>query len=231
VISQPRIGAAVPAIFGADILRLTKGTRTVVTLVYLGFSSFGLAAQQPSPLREERFTLQEAVEFARAHYPEARASLAKVVAARAATGLARTSYLPRTDLLWQINRSTYNNITGLLLPQSVLPSLSGTVLANSSHQTLWGSAGGALFSWQPFDFGLRSANVNVARAGEHSANYQLQLTTLDVSASAATAASSRGITAKRAPSIFSAAPTACRPPSADIRRTSSGGREATPAGA
>jgi outer membrane protein len=52
---------------------------------------------------------------------------------------------------------------------------------------LWGSAGGALFSWQPFDFGLRSANVNVARAGEHSANYQLQLTNLDVSAMAADA--------------------------------------------
>jgi outer membrane protein len=187
VLSQLRIGAAFPGIFGDAIFRLTKCKRAVVALVYLGFSSFALAAQQPSPVREERFTLQQAVEFARAHYPEARASLAKVMAARAAMGLARTSYLPRTDLLWQTNRSTYNNITGLLLPQSVMPSLSGTVLTNSSDQTLWGSAGGALFSWQPFDFGLRAASVNVARAGEHSANYQLQLTNLDVSASAADA--------------------------------------------
>jgi len=146
-----------------------------------------LFAQQASQPPPQRFTVQEAVEFARAHFPEARASLARVTAARAAVGLARTAYLPRTDLLWQTNRSTYNNITGLLLPQSVLPSLSGTVLPNTSDQTLWGSAGGALFSWQPFDFGLRSANLNVARTAERSADLQLQLTNLDVSAAAADA--------------------------------------------
>src|SRR3954468_5831309 len=72
VFSQLRTGAAFPATFGDRILRLRKCTR-VVRLVYLGFSSIALAAQQPSPQREQRFTLQEAVEFARAHYPEARA--------------------------------------------------------------------------------------------------------------------------------------------------------------
>lgn len=128
-----------------------------------------------------------AVDFAQAHFPEARAALAKLTAAHAAVSLAQTAYLPRTDILWQTNRTTYNNITGLLLPQAVIPSLSGTVLPNSSDQTLWGSGGGALFSWQPFDFGLRHANVNVARSGESSANFQLQLTKLDVSAAAADA--------------------------------------------
>jgi outer membrane protein TolC len=136
----------------------------------------------PSPL-----TLGAAVGYAAVHFPEARASLAKVVGARAAVGLARTAYLPRTDLLWQTNRATYNNIAGLLLPQSVIPPLSGPVLTNTSNTTAWGSAGGALCSWQPFDFGLRAANVNVAREAEGGANFQLQLTKLDVSAAAADA--------------------------------------------
>jgi len=36
-------------------------------------------------------------------------------AAESQVGVARTAYLPRTDLLWQTNRATANNIYGLLL--------------------------------------------------------------------------------------------------------------------
>ena len=163
-----------------------KSLRNLALVFVLGSLSLAAADQQsappPSPL-----TLEDAVHYAAVHFPEARAALAKVVGARAAVGLARTAYLPRTDLLWQTNRATYNNIAGLLLPQSVIPPLSGPVLTNTSNTTAWGSAGGALLSWQPFDFGLRSANVNVARAAEGGANFQLQLTKLDVAAAAADA--------------------------------------------
>ena len=163
--------------------RLKILRRTAVVLL-LGALQTAAGAQQspPSPL-----TLDEAVRYAVVHFPEARASLAKVMAARAGVKLARTAYLPRTDLLWQTNRATYNNISGLLLPQSVIPPLSGPVLGNTSNTSAWGSAGGGLFSWQPFDFGLRAANVDVASVAEGGANFQFQLTKLDVAAAAADA--------------------------------------------
>jgi outer membrane protein TolC len=62
------------------------------------------------------FTLEQAVDFALKNYPAVRASLERVKAAEAGVGLARTNYLPRADMLWQVNRATDNNITGLLLP-------------------------------------------------------------------------------------------------------------------
>lgn len=149
-------------------------------------SSVLVWAQAPPPHRQKQsFTLDDAVNYALAHYPQVRASLERLNAAKAGVGLAKTRYLPALDLLWQSNRATYNNIAGLLLPQSVIPSLSGPVLTETSSSTAWDSGGGALLSWQPFDFGLRAANVAVANAAQRSANYQLEITRLDVAAGAA----------------------------------------------
>ena len=63
-------------------------------------------AQSPSATQVQTFTLDEAVAFALKDYPAVRASLERVRAAEAGVALARTSYLPRTDLLWQTNRAT-----------------------------------------------------------------------------------------------------------------------------
>src|SRR5882762_8765753 len=67
-------------------------------------------------------------------------------AAQAGVGLARTSYLPRADMLWQTNRATDNNITGLLLPQSVIAPITGAVTLSPSNRSACGSAAGLLFS-------------------------------------------------------------------------------------
>src|SRR5262249_22758738 len=96
-------------------------------------------------------------------------------------------YLPRTDLLWQENRATRNNVFGLLLPQSVIPPISGPVLGTQSYASTWGSAGGVLFSWEPFDFGLRSANVELARTAMNQAHAGVEVTRLDVATAAADA--------------------------------------------
>jgi outer membrane protein TolC len=52
---------------------------------------------------------------------------------------------------------------------------------------VWGSAAGVLLSWQAVDFGLRKANVEVARAQASLASAQAALTELDVTAAAADA--------------------------------------------
>jgi len=104
----------------------------------------------------------------------------RAVASKEGVSLSRAAYLPRTDLLWQSNRATRNNIFGLVLPQSVVPSISGPVLSDTSDRGVWGSAAGILVSWEPFDFGYRSATVDVARAEQGRANAELSLTKLDV---------------------------------------------------
>lgn len=143
-----------------------------------------LFAQQSGP---QQLTLNQAVDLALSNYPAIRAAQAQAAAASAGIDLARTAYLPKTDLLWQENRATRNNIFGLLLPQSVIPPISGPALGTKSFDSAWGSAGGMLLSWEPFDFGQRKANVDVARAVTQQANAGLELTRLDVATSAADA--------------------------------------------
>jgi outer membrane protein len=135
---------------------------------------------QSDPQKTKVFTLEEAVDFALKNYPAVRASLERVKAAQAGIGLARTNYLPRADMVWQTNRATDNNITGLVLPQSIIAPISGPVPMETSSRSAWGSAAGLLFSWEPFDFGYRGAKVGAARAAQNQATAEASLTRLDV---------------------------------------------------
>ncbi len=143
----------------------------------------------PVPLRaqEPSLTIAQAVDQAINSYPAIRASREQVSAAAAGVELARTAYLPRTDFLGQLNRATRNNIFGLLLPQGVLPSLSGPVLGTNGLTNVWGSAVGFLVSWEPFDFGLRQANVSAAESGRQRAEAGAEATRLQIATAAADA--------------------------------------------
>ncbi len=134
-----------------------------------------------------RFTLGQAVDYALAHYPAVRVSLARLMQAQANVSLAKTQYLPSANMLWQSNRATFNNIFGQMLPQGVIPSMSGPVLADTSNTSTWGSAGGVLGSWQPFDFGLRHANVLEAQASGNIATQAANVTRLQVAQATANA--------------------------------------------
>lgn len=147
-----------------------------------GVSAAQPASAQPAPSQAagQTFTLEQALEFALTHYPTVRAALEQVTASSANVSVARTAYLPRLDALWQTNRATANNVFGQLLPQAVIPALSGPALPDSSADSVWGSAAGALFSWEPVDFGLRSAVVREARADVVRAQAAEKLTRLGV---------------------------------------------------
>ncbi len=131
-------------------------------------------------LAEAPLTLQQAVEAAAKNYPSIRVSQEQINAAAAGIRLARTSYLPRIDALAVMNRATRNNVFGILLPQSVIPSMSGPVLGTNNLGTAWGSAVGGLVRWEPFDFGLRQANVGVAEATRVQSEASLKRTQFEV---------------------------------------------------
>jgi outer membrane protein len=144
-------------------------------------------AQAPETTGSKTLTLVQVIETANANYPGIKAAHAQQTAAQGGIAVARTAYLPHADVLWQTNRATANNILGLLLPQSTIPSVTGSVLPSDPTRSAWNSAGGALLSWQPFDFGARGAKVEVARQGSEAAKQAAALTRLEVSTNAGSA--------------------------------------------
>jgi outer membrane protein len=153
------------------------------TLLLLAWCA-GICAQTLSitPL-----SMTQAVESALAQYPSIRVSQEQIQAASAGIQLARTAYLPRVDALAQVNRATRNNVFGLLLPQSVIPSMSGPVIGSNNLGTAWGSAVGVLVSWEPFDFGLRHANDAIAEAARAQSAAALKRTQFEVAVTTADA--------------------------------------------
>src|ERR1700758_282918 len=87
------------------------------------------------PPHVQKLTLSAAIDAAEANYPRTRAALEQRNSAQAAIGVARSAYYPHADLLWQTNRATANNIYGLLLPQGVVPSISGSVIASDNTRS------------------------------------------------------------------------------------------------
>lgn len=133
-------------------------------------------SSDPNPL-----SLLDALSLAEDNYPSVRAALADRAAADGDIATERTAYLPQVNLLAQINRATVNNITGLLLPQAVIPSISGPVTPETGRSS-WNSGVGVLASWRPFDFGYRAARVAAAGSAADAADQATQLTRLDVAA-------------------------------------------------
>jgi outer membrane protein len=154
--------------------------RSCILVVLLGLwpvESRAQAAGQPPP---PSFTLDQALQYALEHYPGVRAAVEEMNASMANLDVASRAYLPRFDALWQTNRATANNVFGQLLPQSVIPALSGPVLASTAMDGVWSSATGGLFSWEPVDFGLRGAVVRESEAAVARARADAGLTRLRV---------------------------------------------------
>jgi outer membrane protein len=126
------------------------------------------------------FSLENAVNYALQHYPAVRAALEQVSAARAGVSLARTQYLPQLSGVYQDSRATQNQVPGIWPPTGITPTVEGPIAATSSGQSYWGSQAAALFSWEPFDFGLRSSLVAQAKSAQDKSSADLVVTRLQV---------------------------------------------------
>ncbi|MBC8166153.1 MAG: TolC family protein [Bryobacteraceae bacterium] len=133
----------------------------------------------------QSLSIGEAVTKALAVYPAARIASEQVRAATAGVAVAQTAWLPRLDTLAQFNRATLNNVFGLLLPQSTLPSISGPVLGTNDLDNVWSTAVGITASWEPFDFGLRKARLDEAKSSQHRAEAEANRTLFELSFRAA----------------------------------------------
>lgn len=132
----------------------------------------------------QTLTIAAAIQAAADRYPAIRAAEEQSEAARNTIGVAQAAYLPRADLLWQGNRATTNKANLTPLGQTVVPIPTEPARETTGHSD-WNTLTGVLFSWQPFDFGVRHAQVSSARFGYESAKDAVNLTKLDVESSAA----------------------------------------------
>jgi outer membrane protein TolC len=141
------------------------------------------SAQQSN---QTSFTVEQAVNQA-GQFPSIAAAQEQVNAAAAGIRLARTNYLPSVNAVGQVNRATRNNVFGLLLPQTVIPSISGPVLGTNDGTSVWGSAAGVLVSWEPFDFGRRRALVRSAQATQDRTQLSAERASFEIQTSTAAA--------------------------------------------
>jgi outer membrane protein TolC len=130
-------------------------------------------------------TIAQAVDHALRNYPAIRVTQEQMNAAAAGIRLAQTAYLPRVDGMAQVNRATRNTFYGLLLPQNIIPGVDG--VPSNNFGSVWDSGLGVLVTWQPFDFGLRRANIATATAARDQAQAALNRTRYDVSIATADA--------------------------------------------
>src|ERR1700751_3376199 len=115
-----------------------------------------LAAQQPGPPAD--LSIAQAAAAALRNYPSIRVTQEQINAAAAGIRLAQTAFLPRVDGLVQVNGAMRNTVYGLKA---------------NNFGTVFDSGAGVLVSWQPFDFGVRRANVAVAEAAHDQAQAAL----------------------------------------------------------
>jgi outer membrane protein len=155
-----------------------------LTIVLLSSSLSAQDALSSQPDEEGPLTLESTVREAANRYPAIRAAEAQREAARGAIGIAQSSYLPRADMLWQLNRATTNKANLTPLGQPVVPIPTEPARETTGHSD-WNTLTGVLFSWMPFDFGVRRAQVRVARFGYESARHAANLTKLDIESGAA----------------------------------------------
>jgi outer membrane protein TolC len=147
----------------------------------------GIQAQtssSSSPAIHDPFTIVTAIQQAGTKYPAIRAAEAQQEAARGAIGIAQAAYLPRADLLWQLDRATTNKVNMTPLGQQVVPIPTSPARETTGHSD-WNTIAGVLFSWQPFDFGARHAQLGAARYGYESARHAADFTRLDIESAAA----------------------------------------------
>lgn len=139
-----------------------------------------------TPPPGDSVTIRQAIEFARENYPALRAADSEIEAAESGVQLSKTAYLPRTGFQYQLNRATRNNVFGLMFPNDVIAPISGPARDDQTGTSTFGAAIGLTFSWEPFDFGLRKAGLQVARkqkaqteAGKAVTEYEVSLAAID----------------------------------------------------
>lgn len=120
-------------------------------------------------------TLQEAIDRANTQHPVIKSAGQQSEIKAQAFKLTNKDLLPEVNLYAQTSLGTFNNITGMYIPQTGLWPISGPPSDGNNGQPAWGSVLGAGFSWEPFTFGERKNRIQQAEADYQSSRRELEL--------------------------------------------------------
>lgn len=128
---------------------------------------------------QEAGSLRSMLDSATARYPLLQARQFELLAAQQQSLMAKKQFLPSLDGMYQVNYATYNNITGMNMPQLLMP-ISGPPSSDNTYSGVFGSAASMLFNWQAISFGRRDAAKQEAAAGIQAATAGQQQETLQL---------------------------------------------------
>ena len=111
-------------------------------------------------------SLKELLKQAEANYPLLKSKAYEIQAGQGRVTSARNAAIPTLDAAYQLNYATYNNITGMVSTQFIVP-MTGPPSSGNTYGGVYGSAGSLLLNWEPFTFGQRSARIDAAKASLH----------------------------------------------------------------
>jgi outer membrane protein TolC len=107
--------------------------------------------------------LEEILERAKNNYPLLKAKRFESAAGEDQVRYVKSAAIPSVEAGYQVNYSTYNNITGMATAQHFVP-ISGPPSVTNSSQAVLGSAGGLLVNWELLTFGQRKSKIGSAKA-------------------------------------------------------------------
>jgi outer membrane protein len=125
------------------------------TLLYITLLSVLPAAAQ---VHELPLLLQKAAQ----EYPALKAARLQQQITAQEVHVAKNKFNPSLQASYQLNYSTYNNITGMVYPASIIP-ISGPPSAGNTMSGVFGSATSLLLNWQAITFGQKAAETALAQ--------------------------------------------------------------------
>lgn len=107
--------------------------------------------------------LSQLLETAEKNYPSIQAAKAEQQASVERVKASKRTFIPNLNASAQANYATYNNLTGMVLPQYIVP-VTGPPSEENLNTMVWGTAAGLLLEWEPITFGKRNKEIQYAQS-------------------------------------------------------------------
>ena len=124
-------------------------------LAVLGFSAQAYG-------QNRRTYLDSLLKTAVQNYPLIKAKHLRSQALEEAIKAKRSTVVPSLAVSYQADYATYNNITGMVYPQYIVP-ITGPVSQSNNYFGTPGTAAALNLSWEPVTFGQRRAEIELAK--------------------------------------------------------------------
>src|SRR6185312_10374159 len=112
--------------------------------------------------QSKRGYLDSLLKMAARNYPLIKSKHLQSQALAEAVRAKQNTLVPSLTASYQANYATYNNITGMVYPQYIIP-ITGPPSPSNNYTGVPGTAGAINLAWEPVTFGQRRADIELAK--------------------------------------------------------------------